>query len=694
MGIEQIEKQITYLTIFKFAEEIKKIVMNKDQSDSYVKEVISLLLSFIKSNDFIPFIIVNKENFFFDFFIMCDIGKDNDKYLFIKLLFPLLEELKKSEFERQLWQINHIKKDDQKKLLIAYYNENKNIIQEKIIIYQNKSKRPFDVLKNMIKNKGEIFGNYLSRIINVLFENEAITIKKSKSQNIIDESFNFFNSYFYEFKKTNDFDASKLVEYLIDLYPSLENIKLIYNITMFTILKSINADQMQLYLGINEKKMNILKNIMELNNDEFTWILSQDFKKEQIKVSGKILIKQEQVGINFFNIINISSKDKIKIIYGYVCKSILIKYDIIMIEINLYYYKVNNINLETLEYELEEEIKRIKESNNEYKDLNVYIHVDNTVILYPLSYDLFLQNLLEKDIITNNQVPEEYKNIIEVSLKRNKTEIFPRKNENMKENINNNDKTWIGIFKNKLANNEGENKEKNEPNKIFSCKTFNEENINDKNLKRSNQKIQEIQNNANANDSLQVNQLKEELEKEKLKNKDLSEKIKNLENKITEENNKNKNLELKIKELTIELDLLKEKYNKIKNLQGNGVEIPMDNTEIRDSLYESIYEKEKEIKELKLTLSRYPLILNDGDKLMSLIFTSADQVIHHSVICKNNENFSNVESRLYDDGFPEYKESENYFTFNGIKINKSKTLEENKIKNSDVIILNVIDDDD
>ena len=79
---------------------------------------------------------------------------------------------------------------------------------------------------------------------------------------------------------------------------------------------------------------------------------------------------------------------------------------------------------------------------------------------------------------------------------------------------------------------------------------------------------------------------------------------------------------------------------------------------------------------------------------MSLIFTSADQVIHHSVICKNNENFNNVENRLYDDGFPEYKESENYFTFNGIKINKSKTLEENNIKNSDVIILNVIDDDD
>ena len=79
---------------------------------------------------------------------------------------------------------------------------------------------------------------------------------------------------------------------------------------------------------------------------------------------------------------------------------------------------------------------------------------------------------------------------------------------------------------------------------------------------------------------------------------------------------------------------------------------------------------------------------------MSIIFISGDQVIHHSVICKNSEVFSSVESMLYDDGFPEYRESENFFTFNGLKVNKNKTMEVNNIKNSDVIILNVIDDDD
>jgi hypothetical protein len=447
-------------------------------------------------------------------------------------------------------------------------------------------------------------------------------------------------------------------------------------------------------IGIYEKLMDFLTNIMNLKDNYYTWFLLEDYGKEIIKVSGQIKIKEEQVGINIFQIINNNNKNKN--IYGYLCQSIFINYELIMIDININYYKINKTNLETIKNELEKEIKRIKESNKSYQNLNTYIHLDNNTILYPQSYDLFLQNLVEKNIISINQVPEEYRSIFDFSRKGNETQIAPQQNESKKEVINNkedinnnNSKTWIDRVKNQFANNEGENNKKNDNNSIFNCKAFigYNDNVKEEKFRGNNQIIQGIQN--NGNDNLQVNQLKEELEKEKLKNKDLSEKIKELENNLKEENNKNENLELKIKELNIEIDLLKEKYNKLKNSQVIEGQIPMDNLEMKDSLYKIVFEKEKEIKELKMKLSRYPLQLDEGDKLMSLIFTSADKVIHHSVICKNNELFSNVENRLYDDGFPEYKESENFFTFNGVKINKNKTLEENNIKNSDVIILNV-----
>jgi len=676
MGTEM-DKQITYITILKYAEEIKKII--KDNPDSYIQKVITLLLSFIKSEDFIPFMLINRENFFFNIFIICELGKEKDKYIFIKILFPLLEELKKSKFKSQIWELNHIEQEDQKSILTLYYNsnKNKNKINEKLNMCANKGKNPFEVLKNLIKNKSGMFGNYLSRMINVLFANEEIIKNNIKAQNIIDEAFTFFKPYFYDLKKFKNYNISKLVEYLMELHPSIVSIKEIYNITMFAILKAINEDRIKSKFDIYEKEINFLINIVNLK-DNYIWFLLDESGKLLAKVSGQIKIKEEQVGINIFTIIK--NKNKNKIINGYICKSFFINYDIIMIEIDLYYYKVNKINIETIKSEIEKEIKRIKESNKNYYNLNSYIHLDNTIILYPQSYDLFLQYLLEINIISNNLVPEEYHSLIEFSLKRNLTMITPQQNENMnnQENINNNnDKICIDRVNNQFPQIEEENNDKND---------------NEKQLIENNQKIKDIQ--KNVNDSLQVNQLKEELEKEKLKNKDLSKKIKELENNILEKNNKNQNLELKIKELNIEIELLKEKYNKLKILQEIGGQTSMDNSEIKDSLYESVFEKEKEIKELKLQLSRYPLLLNDGDKLMSLIFTSADQVIHHSIICKNNELFINVENRLYDEGFSEYKESENFFTFNGLKINKNKTVEENNIKNSDVIILNIIDDDD
>ena len=43
--------------------------------------------------------------------------------------------------------------------------------------------------------------------------------------------------------------------------------------------------------------------------------------------------------------------------------------------------------------------------------------------------------------------------------------------------------------------------------------------------------------------------------------------------------------------------------------------------------------------------------------------------------------------------YPDYEEYENYFLVNGRKINKNKTIEENSIKDKDVLTLLKIDDD-
>ena len=48
--------------------------------------------------------------------------------------------------------------------------------------------------------------------------------------------------------------------------------------------------------------------------------------------------------------------------------------------------------------------------------------------------------------------------------------------------------------------------------------------------------------------------------------------------------------------------------------------------------------------------------------------------------------FIKLESALYE-YYPRYIDSENFFLVNGMKVNKNKTLEDNKIKDNDIVTL-------
>ena len=168
--------------------------------------------------------------------------------------------------------------------------------------------------------------------------------------------------------------------------------------------------------------------------------------------------------------------------------------------------------------------------------------------------------------------------------------------------------------------------------------------------------------------------MKNDLNKEVNKNKILNDQIAQLKNELNiERDNKNKIIEIN-EQLKKQIKEFSDSQ-KVKNEQNNS-----NNDKEIIQLY-------KKIEELKEKLSRYPLELSKGEKLISVIFTSSDQKIHCSIICKNTEKFIKLEEKLYND-YPEYSESDNYFMVNGNRISKFKTLDENKIKNSDIIILN------
>ena len=170
------------------------------------------------------------------------------------------------------------------------------------------------------------------------------------------------------------------------------------------------------------------------------------------------------------------------------------------------------------------------------------------------------------------------------------------------------------------------------------------------------------------------------LEKENLKIK-LNEK----ENEIQKLKNEN-NYMNQIKKYENEIQTLKNNnndlINKIKLLENNS-----NNSANNNNVPNNDKKTISSMGEIKIELNKYSFDLKKGEYLLPIIFQSVDSKIHYAIICKNTDRFNMIENILYDI-YPEYIENENYFIVNGNKINKNKTIEQNNIKYSDIVILN------
>ena len=106
--------------------------------------------------------------------------------------------------------------------------------------------------------------------------------------------------------------------------------------------------------------------------------------------------------------------------------------------------------------------------------------------------------------------------------------------------------------------------------------------------------------------------------------------------------------------------------------------------------FENIIALYQKIDELKEKLARYPIELLKGEELISVIFSSVDQKFLHSVICKNTEKPNRLVEELYN-LYPEELQYQYYFISNGNRVDMFKSLKDNNIHNSDIIILNKVE---
>lgn len=90
---------------------------------------------------------------------------------------------------------------------------------------------------------------------------------------------------------------------------------------------------------------------------------------------------------------------------------------------------------------------------------------------------------------------------------------------------------------------------------------------------------------------------------------------------------------------------------------------------------------------MKEIISKNQLDLKEKEYLLSLIIKTKDEKVLFSLIRKNTGKFIKVEEEFYE-RYPEYLECKGEFRLRNNIIDKNKTLEESKLKNSDIIIFN------
>ena len=184
----------------------------------------------------------------------------------------------------------------------------------------------------------------------------------------------------------------------------------------------------------------------------------------------------------------------------------------------------------------------------------------------------------------------------------------------------------------------------------------------------------------------------EELNEEKEKNNKLSNELKKEKEEINKSTNELNIKKEKINNLAKEINKEKEKNNNLKNqldlYKTNTEQLNSKIISLQSDLYIKITEIQNLNNKINILSPNNLNYINQGEIIMAINFISTDQKVNYALPCKNKDVFVKLEEKLYNE-FPEYKDMNVYFTVRGNTIKRFKTLEENEIKSSDIIILNI-----
>ena len=359
------------------------IINLSKSSETFDKNKITQkIASFLKSDDFIIFFQSFGEKYIIPIIKLCETC---EKSLFLKIFFPLLEELKKANFDNKLKQAKK-SKNNKEDILNSFNEENQNKIDEVLKLSDediSESKISNNLNKSIISQYANIFEGSLKIIFgpcneknekHVNFQNLK-NIKKYYS-GIIKQIFENFN----ELSSSNDLNSKlfdvdiKSLEYTKDLYQ-------IFNMIIY-ILKFVNSEK---YRKINQNSfsktdsfyedtlVNVIMN-KKFNENCFWFLLDKNKKTKEYNI---LILKEKKLENEklSFNIYEIIEKRKNNNIIMYICQNIFSNEKEIIFEYDLKKNKGDDLNAIN---------KIINEEINQTIDelYRPYILIENNIITY------------------------------------------------------------------------------------------------------------------------------------------------------------------------------------------------------------------------------------------------------------------------------------------------------------------------
>ena len=198
MGAEWGEEFLFQINLFKLTKKIESIIKNK--SDSYIEQIVNELESFLMSEKFFNYFhflelrkVKKDMKIFVPLGITCEL---NERYLFIKCLFPLLEKIINLKFENHLNKLENLNQ--------AKINENEN----EVLDISNNYK---DEYNDFIEMANEYFSeeNKIFKFFTLIFQSFIFLLIRQKFPFIEFEEEKKILFYFYLF------ELNKKIESLI-----------------------------------------------------------------------------------------------------------------------------------------------------------------------------------------------------------------------------------------------------------------------------------------------------------------------------------------------------------------------------------------------------------------------------------------------------------------------------------------------